>query len=107
MGEIAVRGTTEYVVADAFREDLRVVRCARPCSASALHRALEDTITAKKGSDGRRAFSIARLVGPVAGALVATSVWYPSGYTGSEAGREIGISYAFSFLRNYLRELKP
>lgn len=104
-GQIVVRQTTEYLIADAFREDLRRTPCTSPCSESKLHRALDDTFTARKGNDGHRAFSFARLLGPVAGGAVATSAWYPSGYKGSETARQIGANYAFALARNYLREL--
>jgi hypothetical protein len=105
MGQITARGTTEYLVADAFREDLRFIPCAHPCSESKVHRALEDTFTARKGQDGHRAFSMARLAGPIAGSAIATNTWYPSGYRGAETAKQIGMSYSFTFLRNYVREL--
>jgi len=105
IGQIAARGTTEYVLADAFREDLRFIPCASPCSESKMRRALEDTFTARKGQDGHRAFSIARLVGPIAGGAIATNTWYPSGTGGGETAKQIGMSYGFGFLRNYVREL--
>jgi hypothetical protein len=105
IGQIAVRGTTEYLVSDLFREDLRFVPCADPCSESKLKRAFEDTFTARKGENGQREFSIARLVGPVAGGTIATTLWYPSGYGKAEIARQTAFSYAFGFLRNYFPEL--
>lgn len=104
-GEIVVRGTTEYFIADAFREDIRFFPCSHPCADSALIRAAQDTFTARKGDDGHRAFSIARILGPVAGGMVATEAWLPGSYTGKDVAREIGWNYGFSFIRNYLREL--
>jgi len=105
MGEIAIRGTTEYVVADIFREDLRHQRCESPCSESAFKRALEDTFTARKGEDGHRAFSVARLIGPISGSAVAVNTWYPSQSGRSETVREVGRTYGFAFGRNLIREL--
>jgi len=106
MGQIAVRGTTEYLLADAFREDLRIIPCDRPCSKSKVKRALEDTFTARKGADGHRAFSVARLLGPVAGGAIATNTWYPAANNSAgETARQIGMSYGFGFLRHYLHEL--
>ena len=52
MGEIVIRGTTEYVIADIFKEDLRRLPCGSPCSASAFKRALEDTFTAEREKTG-------------------------------------------------------
>jgi hypothetical protein len=105
VGQIAVRNTTEYIVADILREDLRFVPCARPCSEPKFKRALQDTFTARKGDDGHQTFSMARLVGPIAGAVVAKSAWYPAGTGTPETVRQVGLSYAFDFLRNYIREI--
>ena len=105
MGQIAVRNTTEYIVGDIFREDLRFVPCARPCSESKFKRALQDTFAARKGVDGHQTFSMARLVGPIAGAAVAKSVWYPGGTGTPETVRQVGLSYAFDLLHNYIREI--
>jgi hypothetical protein len=105
MGEIVVRGTTEYLVADAFREDIRFVPCASPCSESKLTRAAEDTFTARKGNDGHRVFSVARLAGPIAASVVMKETWFPGGYSDTEIIREAAFNYTFSFFRNYLREL--
>jgi hypothetical protein len=105
MGEIAIRGSTEYVVADIFREDLRHQRCDSPCSESAFKRALEDTFTARKGEDGHRALSVARLVGPISGSAVAVNTWYPATSGKSETARQVVTHYGFVFGRNLIREL--
>jgi hypothetical protein len=105
MGEIAIRGTTEYLFADIFREDLRHQRCDSPCSDSVFKRALEDTFTARKGEDGHRAFSVARLVGPISGSAVAVNTWYPATSGKSETVRQVGTHFGFVFGRNLIREL--
>jgi hypothetical protein len=102
MGEIAVRGTTEYVLSDIFKEDIRVVPCG--CSQSIFAAALADTFTARKGDDGHRTISIARLLGPVSGGVVANYTWYPSDTPRREVGTEIGLNYGFVFLGNLVRE---
>ena len=104
MGLIAARGTTEYLVADLFREDLRRVPCKSNCEESAFQRALADTFLARKGPDGHRTLSIARLVGPISGSLVA-STWRPNGVGKRDLGPEIGITYGLVFVRNFVREL--
>jgi hypothetical protein len=98
MGEIAVRGKTEYVLGDFFKEDLRVIPCG--CSGSKVKLALADTFTARRGEDGHRSLSIARMVGPVSGSLVAYKTWYPSGTPRNEIASEIGLNYGFVFLGN-------
>lgn len=105
MGQIAVRGTTSYVLADIFKEDLRITPCGSPCSKSKFKAALEDTFMARKGDDGHEAISVARIAAPWAGSAVAINTWYPSGYGGSEVARQAGFSYGFQFIRNYIREL--
>lgn len=105
MGEIAVRGTTEYVFSDLFREDLRRIPCDSSCPDSAFVRALDDTFTARKGADGHRAFSVARLLGPVAAGVIARETWYPGGYTDKQVVGEVGVNYGFTFLRCYVWEL--
>jgi len=103
-GGIVVRGTTEYALGDLFREDLRFLPCKPNCSTSKFKAALEDTFTARKGEDGHRAFSVARLVGPLSGGLVA-STWLPDGFGHRNAVREVGLTYGLVFVRNLVREL--
>lgn len=105
MGQIAVRGTTEYVFSDLFREDLRHIPCDSSCAQSAFTRALEDTFTARKGADGHRAFSVARLLGPIAAGVVVKETWYPASYSDTEIVRQVGVNYGFTFLRSYVGEL--
>jgi hypothetical protein len=105
IGQIAIRGTTEYVVADLFKEDIRVIPCGSSCTKSKFKAALDDTFLARKGEDGHESLSIARLVGPWSGSAVAVNTWYPSGYGGSEIVRQAGFSYGFEFIKNYIREL--
>jgi hypothetical protein len=105
MGQIAVRGTTEYVFSDLFREDLRHIPCDSSCTQSAFTRALEDTFTARKGADGHRAFSVARLLGPIAAGVVVKETWYPASYSDTEIVRQVGVNYGFTFLRSYVGEL--
>lgn len=102
MGQIAIRGTTSYVIADLFKEDLR--RCTS-CTNSKFKAALEDTFMARKGEDGHEALSVARIVAPWSGSAVAIKTWYPSGYGGGEIARQASLSYGFQFLRNYIHEL--
>ena len=83
MGEIAVRGPTEYVLSDLFKEDLRVIPCG--CSHSKLKLALADTVTSRRGEDGHRSLSIARMVGPVSGSMVAYKPGIPPAHAGMKS----------------------
>lgn len=104
-GQIVARGTTEYLIADIVREDVRFIPRSSPAE-SKFKAAVEDTFLARKGEDGHNAFSIAHLVGPAAGGAIALNTWYPSGYGGVDVAREIGVSYGFQLVRNFVREIR-
>lgn len=105
MGVHAVRGTATYAFSELFQEDLRYVHCTPNCSASTTFKAaFENTFEARKGSDGHEAFSVARLIGPIAGGLVA-STWRPDGFRKGQVVREIGFTYGLGFMRHLAREL--
>lgn len=104
MGEVIVRETTDYVLADLFREDIRRIHCAQPCTHSRFKLAFEDSFLARRGDDGHESLSVARLVGPLSGNIVATNTWYPSSTTRAETAKGIGLTYGLVFARNLLHE---
>lgn len=104
MGEITVRETTAYVFADLFREDIRRIPCRRPCSESKFKLAFDDSYLARKGDDGHEAFSVARIVGPISGNVVAVNTWYPAGSTKVETGKGIVLTYGLVYVRNLIHE---
>jgi hypothetical protein len=77
----------------------------RPCTESKFKAAFDDTFTARKGEDGHRAFSVARIVGPISGSVVAVTAWYPSGSGKSESVRQVGLNFGLIYTRNLIREL--
>lgn len=103
MGEIVARNTTEYVVADVFREDLRPVRCAQPCPESRFKLAFDNTFLARRGEDGHESFSVARITGPFSGSAIAVNTWYPGGAGRSNIVREAGVQFGLIYIRNLLR----
>jgi hypothetical protein len=104
MGEIVVRETTNYWLADLFREDIRPVRCPRPCSQSKLKLAFDDSFLARRGEDGHESVSVAHLIGPFSGSLVARNAWYPSGTSRAETAQGIVLTYGLVYVRNLLHE---
>jgi hypothetical protein len=90
MGEIAVRGTTEYVLANVFSEDIRTIRCSSPCLKSRFQLAFENTFEARKGDDGHETLSVARFVSPFSGSAVAVNTWYPAGAERVNIAKEAG-----------------
>jgi hypothetical protein len=102
MGEIAVRGTTEYVLADLLREDLRRVHCSSPCEESRFEIAFENTFLARKGDDGHEAFSVARFISPFSGSAVAVNTWYPSGAGRADIAKEAVVQFGLRYIRNLI-----
>jgi hypothetical protein len=79
--------TTRYAVAEAFREDTIYYRCACRGFFPRLENALISTVTARRGADGHRVFSLAAIGAPYAGTMAATLGWYPSRYEAMDGFR--------------------
>jgi hypothetical protein len=45
------------------------------------------TLTARRGEDGHRVFSVPALIAPYAGSMTAVYAWYPGRYDGKDALR--------------------
>jgi hypothetical protein len=82
-----VTTTTRYALAEAFREDTIYYRCACRGFFPRLGNALISTVTARRGDDGHRVFSLAAIGAPYAGTMAATLVWYPSRYEPADGFR--------------------
>jgi hypothetical protein len=72
--------STRYALAEAFREDTIYYRCSCRGFFPRLENALISTVTARRGADGHRVFSLAAIGSPYAGTMSATLGWYPSRY---------------------------
>jgi hypothetical protein len=86
-GIAMVATTTRYGLSEAFKEDALYYRCECRGVFPRLSHALISTLTARRGEDGHRVFSIPALVGPYAGTMTATYGWYPSRYGAKDAFR--------------------
>jgi hypothetical protein len=75
-----VTTSTRYILAEAFREDTLYYRCSCTGFLPRLEHALISTVTARRGADGHRVFSLAALGAPYAGTMTATLGWYPTRY---------------------------
>src|ERR1700684_3370139 len=69
--------TTRYSLAEAFRQDTIFYRCECTGFLPRLRHALISTVTARKGDDGHRVFSIPAIVAPYAGGEAAAFLWVP------------------------------
>jgi hypothetical protein len=89
LGIAAVGTTTRYGLAEAFREDTLYYRCECRGVLPRLRHAALSTLTARRGDDGHRVFSLPALVSPYAGSMTAVYGWYPSRF-GAMDGFRIG-----------------
>jgi hypothetical protein len=83
----AVGTTTRYALSEAFKEDALYYRCECKNVLPRLSHAVISTLTARRGEDGHRVFSIPALVAPYAGTMTAVYGWYPRRYRARDALR--------------------
>jgi len=86
-GIAMVATTTRYVLSEAFKQDALYYRCDCRGVFPRLSHAMISTLTARRGKDGHRVFSIPALVGPYAGTMTAAYGWYPNRYCAKDAFR--------------------
>jgi len=86
-GIVAVGTTTRYGLAEAFKEDTLYYRCECQGVLPRLRHAALSTLTARRGEDGHRVFSLPMLVAPYAGSMTAVYGWYPSRFGAKDAFR--------------------
>jgi len=86
-GIAAISTTTRYGLAQAFREDTLYYRCECKGVFPRLRHAVISTLTARRGDDGHRVFSLPALIAPYAGTMTAVYAWYPGRYNGKDALR--------------------
>jgi hypothetical protein len=86
-GIAMVATTTRYGLSEAFKEDALYYRCECRGIFPRVRHALVSTLTARRGEDGHRVFSIPALVGPYAGTMTAAFGWYPNRYDAKDAFR--------------------
>ncbi|SPF41888.1 membrane hypothetical protein [Candidatus Sulfotelmatobacter kueseliae] len=107
-GIAAISTTTRYGLAEAFREDTLYYRCECKGVLPRLRHAVISTLSARRGEDGHRVFSIPALIAPYAGSMTAVYAWYPGRYNGKDAlrmgnytmlgyvGGNIGLEFFYS-----------
>jgi hypothetical protein len=86
-GIAMVATTTRYGLSEALKEDSMYYRCDCSGLFPRVRHALISTLTARRGEDGHRVFSIPALVGPYAGTMTAAYAWYPNRYGAKDAFR--------------------
>jgi hypothetical protein len=86
-GIVAVATTTRYGLAQALKEDTLYYRCDCIGVFPRARHALFSTLTARRGHDGHRVFSLPALIGPYAGTMTAVYGWYPNRFGAKDAFR--------------------
>jgi len=79
-GIAAITMTTRYGLSEAFHEDAMYYRCECKGVFPRLRHVVISTLTARRGDDGHRVFSVPALVAPYAGTMTAVYAWYPGRY---------------------------
>ena len=92
-GIAAVTMTTRYGLSEAFHEDALYYRCECKGVFPRLRHAVISTLTARRGDDGHRVFSIPALVAPYAGTMTAIYGWYPGRYDAMDGFRMGNYSF--------------
>ncbi|MFY9748209.1 MAG: hypothetical protein WA891_02250 [Acidobacteriaceae bacterium] len=107
-GTNVISTTTRYALSEAFREDALYYRCECRGILPRLGHALISTLTARRGDDGHRVFSVPAIIAPYAGAMTAVYGWYPGRYDAEDAlrmgnytmlglaGANIGLEFLYS-----------
>jgi hypothetical protein len=83
----AISTTTRYGLSRAFKEDTLYYSCECKGFFPRLEHALISTVTARRGDDGHRVFSIPSLVAPYAGTMAGVYAWYPDRFGAKDAFR--------------------
>jgi hypothetical protein len=106
---IAITSTTaRYALSEALKEDELYYPCECKGVIPRLRHAALSTLTARRGNDGHRVFSIPALIAPYAGSMTAVYGWYPDRYGAKDALRMgnysllgyVGGNLAMEFLNN-------
>ena len=105
-GIAAISTTTRYALSEAFGQDAMYYRCRCTGVFPRLRHAVFSTLTARRGEDGHRVFSVPALVAPYVGTMTAVYGWYPSRYGAMDALRlgnynllaYVGANIALEFL---------
>lgn len=103
-GIVMVATTSRYGLSEALKEDAMYYRCECSGLLPRLSHALFSTLTARRGDDGHRVFSIPALVGPYAGTMAAAYGWYPSRYGAKDAFRSGNYSLLAFAVQNIALE---
>jgi hypothetical protein len=105
-GQVLISETTRYGIASAMHQDTRYYRCSCTGFFPRFRHAVVSSFTARK-ADGRTVFSVANVLAPYAGSLVATSAWYPDRYSPKDGFQRGSTGLSVNIGLNVVREFLP
>ena len=102
----AVGTTARYGLSEVFNDDTMFYRCECSGVLPRISHAVLSTLTARRGEDGHRVFSLPALIAPYAGSMTAIYGWYPDRFGAKDAFRlgnysllvDVGGNVALEFL---------
>jgi len=86
-GIVTVGTTTRYGLAELLREDTLYYRCECRGVLPRMNNAMLSTLTARRGRDGHRVFSLPALLAPYVGSMAGVYGWYPARFGAKDALR--------------------
>jgi hypothetical protein len=103
-GTSVVGTSTRYAMSEVFREDTIYYRCECRGVLPRVGHAVISTLTARRGQDGHRVFSLSAFVAPYAGEATAVYGWYPDRYGAKDVFRFGNYDLLISLGGNIARE---
>src|ERR1700690_4387145 len=86
-GIAAITTTTRYGLSEVLREDTLYYQCDCEGLFPRLKHAVFSTLTARRGDDGHREFSVPAVISPYVGTMAAVYGWYPDRFGAKDAFR--------------------
>jgi hypothetical protein len=103
-GIAAISTTTRYGMAEALGEDTLYYQCGCRGVFRRLKHAVISTVTARRGNDGHREFSVSAVVLPYVGSMTAVYGWYPDRYGYKDAFRMGNYTLLWNVAQNIATE---
>ncbi len=103
---IAIGNSIEMAVSAAVNEDPRFFHLGQGGFGKRVGYAFTSNFLARR-PDGSRHIAVGRMAGKFGSAFIANTWYPPSNNTTGDALRRVGISYAFGFGFNVIKEFSP
>ena len=102
-GEHVINTSTLYAVSAVFQQDPTYYKCECAGFGRRLGHAIISGITALSPDD-KRQFAPGRVLGPLAGGMVAANTWYPDRFGPKDGLRFAAQSFGTQFAENIFKE---